>query len=70
MLCDNLLAANWSPSALSQLAILGNSFSTYRERWSGALKPKTVRPDKLLQLVEHGESFAVLVVVGRRLICW
>lgn len=56
MLCDNLLAANWSPETLARLAILGNSFSTYQERWSGApnMRPKTVRPGRLLQLVEAG----------------
>lgn len=60
-LCDNLLAANWSPSDLPQLAILGNSFDTYRERWSGppGLRPSTTRPDKLLQLVEAGEAGCV-----------
>jgi hypothetical protein len=58
VLCDNLLAANWSPGALSQLAILGNSFATYHTRWSGPpnLRPSTTRPDRLLQLVEAGEA--------------
>jgi len=40
------------------MAILGNSFSTYSERWGGPpnLRPSTTRPDKLLQLVEQGEA--------------
>lgn len=56
VLCDNLLAANWSPQDLTRLAILGNSFSTYQERWSGPpnMRPKTVRPGRLLQLLEAG----------------
>jgi hypothetical protein len=35
VLYDNLLGANMSPQALPRLAILGNSFATYAERWSG-----------------------------------
>jgi hypothetical protein len=58
VLCDNLLGANWSPQALPRLAILGNSFSTYAERWSGppGLRPSTTRPDRLLALVQAGEQ--------------
>jgi hypothetical protein len=58
VLCDNLLAANWSAEALRRLAILGNSFDTYQQRWSGPSsgRPSTRRPDKLLALVEHGAS--------------
>lgn len=59
VLCDNLLCANCSPAALGQLCILGNSFATYQQRWSGpeGSRPKTRRPDMLLQLVEQGGQF-------------
>lgn len=33
-LCDALLAANWSAERLGRIAVLGNSFSSYHERWS------------------------------------
>lgn len=59
-LCDALLGANWSVSCLGRIALLGNSFSSYVERWecggasrarpagagSGAAQP----PARLLQL--------------------
>jgi hypothetical protein len=58
VLFDNLLGANWSPQDLPRLAILGNSFATYAERWSGppGLRPSTTRPDRLLALVQAGEQ--------------
>ncbi|WIA15841.1 hypothetical protein OEZ85_012596 [Tetradesmus obliquus] len=55
-LTDNLLLANASPQQQQHLALLGNSFGSYQARWAApsALRPSTVRPDRLLQLVEQG----------------
>ncbi|GBF96544.1 hypothetical protein Rsub_09127 [Raphidocelis subcapitata] len=54
-LCENLLAANWDPSRLPRVAILGNSFASYWERWNGsASRPGGTRPERLLRLVEAG----------------
>ncbi|WIA36017.1 hypothetical protein OEZ86_007380 [Tetradesmus obliquus] len=54
-LTDNLLLANASPQQ-QHLALLGNSFGSYQARWAApsARRPSTVRPDRLLQLVEQG----------------
>lgn len=51
-LTDALLAANWGPGQLSQLVIIGNSFSTYAERWSlpTAQRSGLYRPDFMLAL--------------------
>jgi hypothetical protein len=54
-LCDNLLAANWSPQQLRLLVILGNSFSHYGERFSmRSTNPDIRRPERMLQLLQAG----------------
>lgn len=54
-LCDSLLGANWTAEQLSNIAILGNSFSTYHDRWSTpGFKSTAAKPDRLLRLVEAG----------------
>mmetsp|Transcript_36721 Transcript_36721/g.80000 ORF Transcript_36721/g.80000 Transcript_36721/m.80000 type:complete len:339 (-) Transcript_36721:457-1473(-) len=53
VLYDNLLKANWSSSTLPYLAILGNSFRTYEDRWE--MKPKAApgRPAYILAIRPH-----------------
>lgn len=65
-LCDNLLRANWSPERLPRVALLGNSFATYWERWSAPSghKPTGRRPDHLLRLVEARAAVEVPVPDG------
>jgi hypothetical protein len=54
-LCDNLLAANWSPQQLPLLAILGNSFGHHGERFSmRSANPNIKRPEKMLRLLQAG----------------
>jgi hypothetical protein len=58
-LCDALLAAHWGVAPLSALAILGNSFSSYAERWAlgpggPARRAGLAPPARLLQLVAAG----------------
>jgi len=64
-LTDNLLAANWSARRLPNVAILGNAFSTYLDRWRAAGgKPSGARPDRLLRLAEAGAVLEVPVPDG------
>jgi hypothetical protein len=49
-----VLAANWQPARLAQLAILGNSFATYQERWAAPGFKVGTRPQRLLALVHAG----------------
>ncbi|KAI8471053.1 MAG: hypothetical protein J3K34DRAFT_458516 [Monoraphidium minutum] len=64
-LCDTLLGANWSAAALPNVAILGNSFSTYRERWAApGAKPGGTRPGRLLRLAEAGAVLELPVPDG------
>jgi hypothetical protein len=60
-LTDNLLCANGAPQQQRHLALLGNSFATYQARWAAPAgsRPSTVRPDRLLQLVDQGECAAL-----------
>lgn len=55
VLYDSLLAANWTVSQLSRLAILGNSFRDYDDKWSlgggAARNSGSIKPSKLLHLV-------------------
>jgi len=55
-LCDALLAANWSPGALSKVLILGNSFSAVADRWDmrSSLVSDQPLPSYLLSLVHKG----------------
>eukprot|EP00873_Tetraselmis_striata_P030011 jgi/Tetstr1/450275/TSEL_037311.t1 len=54
-LCNALLGANWSPDALSRMAVLGNSFATIAGRWqfSSAAPVGQPRPDRVIQCVSQ-----------------
>ncbi|KAJ7516568.1 hypothetical protein O6H91_22G063300 [Diphasiastrum complanatum] len=58
-LYDNLLQANWVDHHLSSLAILGNSFGVYQERWSTSPNFKIPRPNYVLQLQKHVEEHTI-----------
>lgn len=61
-LCNNLLAANWgSAQQLAHVAILGNSFSTYVDRWA-LRRNDPGRPARLLQCSTEGEAQRVPVL--------
>lgn len=67
VLYDNLLASNWSPTALPRLAILGNSFKTYAERWEFKPADAAGRPKHVLAVLSYcmevplGDTGAALV---------
>jgi hypothetical protein len=82
-LTDNLLQANASPQQQSRLALLGNSFASYQARWAAphaGSRPSSVRPDRLLALVEaggccaacHAAAYCVVLscIVLRCLVLW
>ncbi|KAF6260142.1 hypothetical protein COO60DRAFT_923871 [Scenedesmus sp. NREL 46B-D3] len=62
-LTDNLLCANARADQQCCLALLGNSFATYQSRWAGPAgsRPRTARPDRLLQLIDQGSVVEVRV---------
>eukprot|EP00798_Chlamydomonas_sp_ICE-L_P001326 gene1326-32683_t len=64
-LCNNLLLANTEAGLLSNVAIIGNKLSTYKERWSlpsKAVDPKC--PRHMLELIEAGHVLEVGVPDG------
>jgi len=54
-LYEGVLAANWNPVTLNNVAILGNSFEEYDLRWSmpQAMGKGQKRPQRLLSLLPH-----------------
>lgn len=60
-LYDNLLQANWTPQKLSRLVILGNSFSSYQERWSSLLGVRSKPPPTyVLQLQQSADEIPLV----------
>ncbi|KAL0027604.1 hypothetical protein WJX79_001199 [Trebouxia sp. C0005] len=50
-LYNNLLQANWGPHQLHKIAILGNSFHSYVQRWAHRSKKDNAdRPHELLAM--------------------
>lgn len=59
-LYDNVLKANRSsPGSLKKIAILGNSFRSYQERWALSPHPKSTRPIHLLEIEKTSEEVLV-----------
>lgn len=57
-LYEAVLAANWTAAALSRTAILGNSFSSYADRWASAdpsqpHRNQRRRPDRVIAAGAH-----------------
>lgn len=57
-LYNNLLKANWGPRQLCKIAILGNSFRAYAQRW--ALPSKKNSPDRPHELLAVSASGTAL----------
>ena len=53
VLYDNLLKANWSRASLPLLAIIGNSFKTYADRWEFKSQAAAGRPHHILAILEY-----------------
>eukprot|EP00803_Ostreobium_quekettii_P000046 evm.model.scf_1305.5 EVM.evm.TU.scf_1305.5 scf_1305:21044-23221(+) len=54
-LCERLLEANWSPTSLAKLVIIGNSFGHYHLLWDCAPFPQGYdRPSRMIGLVVEG----------------
>ncbi len=63
-LYDHLLGANWTPEQLARLAILGNSFQGYRQKWGTTMTSMGDEEDaqefpKLVWAAEHAREVPI-----------